>query len=348
VNHSDLTFNAMGDKRRVQLPLVPQMSDVRNLAQQITRDVPDGYARIDAVISHLRSNYVLDRSAAAPENCEFPVGHFLFESKRGPDYQFATAATLMLRSLGFSTRVVSGLYASPENFDPKKRHTSVHSADAHFWCEVYIGSSTWITLEPSPGFEVLTPPPGFFARCLIALKTTLKWMLNHWLLSLSVTAVMIVAFVKRHRIHDRVSTAIWVLSASADSRVRVLRTLQLLDSRLALCGLARPGGTTFSRWMKRLPDLSTGKNHLNEFLRFVDLAAYGGEGAFSSVEGSQISNCCHAVVREISLAHCQKAAALIRSKEKSAQFEIDRSANFPMSPVDVLPTGSSSKLLSVP
>ena len=348
LHHSELTFNALGDKRRTQLPTLPQMSDVRNLAQQITRDVPDGYARVDAVINHLRSNYVLDRTAVAPESSEFPISHFLFESKRGPDYQFATAAALMLRSLGFSTRVVSGFYASPDNFDPRKRHTSVHSADAHFWCEVYIGSSTWITLEPSPGYEVLTPPPGFFTRCLIALNATFQWMLSHWLLTFTVIAVAATGFLKRHLIHDRASTAIWVMSASADPRVRVLRTLQLLDSRLAWCGLARPGGTTFSRWMKRLPDVSTNTNHLNDFLRFVELAAYGAEGVFSSLETPRINDCCAAVVREISLTHCRKAAALIRAKEKSAQLEIDRSANFPMSPVDLLPTEANSKLLSAP
>ena len=348
LHHSDLTFNAISDKRRVQLPLLSQMSDVRNLARQITRDVPDGYARVDAVINHLRSNYVLDRTAVAPESSEFPVSHFLFESKRGPDYQFATAAALILRSLGFSTRVVSGFYASPDNFDAQKRHTSVHTADAHFWCEVYIGSSTWITLEPSPGYEVLTPPPGFLARCMIALKATLKWMLNHWRLSCTVIAVAVTGFLQRHVIQDRVSTAIWVLSASSDPRVRVLRTLQLLDSRLTSCELARPSGTTFSRWMKRLPDVSANTNHLNDFLSFVELAAYGAEGVFSSLGTQRVNDCCTAVVREISLAHCLKAAALIRSKEKSALLEIDRSANFPMSPSDLLPTGSSSKLLSVP
>ena len=346
LHHTDLTFNALGDKRRTQLPLLPQMSDVRNLAQQITRDVPDGYARVDAVISHLRSNYVLDRTAAAPENSDFPVSHFLFESKRGPDYQFATAAALMLRSLGFSTRVVSGFYASPDNFDPQKRHTPVHNADAHVWCELFVGSSTWITLEPTPGYEVLTPPPGFFARCLITLNATLKWIFGHWLLSLTAIVVTITSFLKRHTIYDRVSTAICVMRVSADPGIRVLRTLQLLDSRLAWCGLTRPTGTTFSRWMKRLPDVSRNTHHLNEFLRCVELAAYGAENALSLLETQQINDCCDAVVREISLTHCQKAATLIRAKEQTAQLKIDRSVNFPMSPAELLPLEASSKLVS--
>ena len=346
LHHSDLTFNAVGDKRRTQLPAIPQMSDVRNLAQQITQDVPEGFARVDAVITHLRSNYELDRTSVAPESSSFPISHFLFESKRGPDYQFATAAALMLRSLGFSTRVVSGFYARPENFDPQKRHTSVHNADAHFWCEVYIGSSTWITLEPSPGYEVLTPPPRFLARCLIALKAASKWLLSHWLLTISVSAVAVLGFMKRRAVHDRVSTAIWGMSSSLNSRVLILRTLQLLDSRLAWSGLARPVGITFSRWIKRLPDLSVNAPHLNEFLHLTELAAYGSGETFSTVSSEQISHLCAAILREISLAKCQKTAAALRAREKSTLLEADRSTNFSVSPANRLPTETDSTLVS--
>ncbi len=346
LHHSDLTFNAIGDKRRTQLPLVPQMSDVRNLAQQITRDVPEGFARVDAVINYLRSNYELDRKAVAPESSEFPVSHFLFASKRGPDYQFATAAALMLRSLGFSARVVSGFYASPDNFDRQKRHTSVHTADAHFWCEVFIGASTWITLEPSPGYEVLAPPPGLIARCLMALQTAWEWMVRHWLLTMSVTALAFGGTWKRHAISDRISTAIWVFNTSADSRVRVLRTLQLLDSRLAWSGLARPRGMTFSRWIRRLWDSSAETPQLNEFLRLVELAAYGTRESFSSIEPQYIVDCCAASLREFSLAKCQKTAERLRAREKSMLLKADRAANFPVSPEEMFPTGTASKLVS--
>ncbi len=136
------------------------MADVRSLAEEWTQGVPHGYRQIEAICQQLRTNYTLDRSARVPEDSAFPVGQFLFKSKRGADYQFATAATLMLRSLGFSTRLVSGFYANPVRYDVRKRHTAVHSSDVHFWCEVFVGAGTWVTLEPTPGYEVLSPPPG--------------------------------------------------------------------------------------------------------------------------------------------------------------------------------------------
>jgi hypothetical protein len=74
-------------------------------------------------VSNCGPLYAFDRSAHAPEDCPFPVGHFLFESKRGASYQFATAATMMLRSLGYSTRLVSGFYANPERFDVARKVT---------------------------------------------------------------------------------------------------------------------------------------------------------------------------------------------------------------------------------
>jgi hypothetical protein len=152
---------------------------------------------------------------------------------------------------------------------------------------------------------------------------------------------------KRHAIHDRISTAIWVLSASADPRARVVRTLQLIDTRLALSRLARPSGMTFSRWIKRLPDLSTETPHLNDFLRLVELAAYGTKESFSSIERQHIVDCCTAILREISLAKCQKSAEQLRAREKSTLLEADRSANFPVSPDETLPTGTGSNLVSV-
>lgn len=175
-NHDELTFQALSDQKRTQLPELKQMADVRSLAEKWTQGIPHGYQQVEAICQQLRMNYKVDRSADAPEECLFPVEHFLFESRRGPSYQFATAATLMLRSLGYSTRLVSGFYANPERFDVTKGHTPVNSADVHFWCEVYV-AGTWVTLEPTPGYEVLTPASGLLTRTMLMLADGLRWAL---------------------------------------------------------------------------------------------------------------------------------------------------------------------------
>ncbi len=92
-DNGELTFLALSDSKRTQLPEIEQIVAVRTLAEQWTHRIPDGYRKIEAICQQLRANYTLDRSARVPEDCTFPVGHFLFESKRGPDYQFATATS---------------------------------------------------------------------------------------------------------------------------------------------------------------------------------------------------------------------------------------------------------------
>ena len=208
-NHQDLTFTALSDQKRVQLPELQQIAEICNLAELWTQGILRPYQKIEAICQQLRENYTLDRSARVPDDCEFPVGHFLFESKRGPDYQFATAATLMLRSLGFSTRLVSGFYADPKRHDPRKQQTAVHSSDVHFWCEVYVGAETWVTLDPTPGYEVLSSPPGLLKRVTMLMLATAQRIMKHWVIASIILYTLSAAVVKRRMVADRCNLVLW-------------------------------------------------------------------------------------------------------------------------------------------
>src|SRR5205085_1957064 len=83
---------------------------------------------------------------------------------RGPDYQFAGAAAVLLRVLGYPTRLVSGFYAAPGRYDPQTGHTPVVQDDLHFWAEVRLPPGDWLVVEPAPGYEVLGPSPSGPAR----------------------------------------------------------------------------------------------------------------------------------------------------------------------------------------
>jgi hypothetical protein len=89
---------------------VPETVDpgVRALAHRWAGVGGRGWPRIEAVVRHLRAEYALDPSAALPDGCRDPLGHFLLRARRGPDYQFAGAAAVLLRVLGYPTRLVSG------------------------------------------------------------------------------------------------------------------------------------------------------------------------------------------------------------------------------------------------
>lgn len=119
-----------------QIPATVNHGSLARLARSWTREATTGWGEIDAIIERLRREYVHDRVVTATVTDEAPVEDFLFESHAGPDYQFATAAALLLRSLGYTTRLVSGFYADPERFDIESRHTPVFADDVHFWVEV--------------------------------------------------------------------------------------------------------------------------------------------------------------------------------------------------------------------
>lgn len=314
-DHDELTFLALSDKKRTQFPEMRQMDDVQHLAQEWTRGIRHGYRQIDAICQQLRTKYTLDRSAHAPEDCAFPVGHFLFESKRGADYQFATAATLMLRSLGFSTRLVSGFYADPKRYDVRKRHTAVHSSDVHFWCEVFVGAGTWVTLEPTPGYEVLSPPAGLWKRAMLLASDFVHWMFRHWFLVLTTFTVVALAFVRRRWIVDQTHTLVWRIAPARSVRGRILQTVQLLDHRLRLAGLPRPAGTTFSTWLRRQRASTETSSACCGFLPLAEWAAYGADNLTIAVSPDGIENCCSRISRSCTLAQLQKTT--IKRQRKS-------------------------------
>ena len=92
---------------------------VASLAKSFVAGVPEGWSQVEAVIAAIRRGYAHDRAATIPPDCTDVVAEFLLRSHQGPDYLFASSAAVLLRSLGYPTRVVSGLYATPEMYDPR-------------------------------------------------------------------------------------------------------------------------------------------------------------------------------------------------------------------------------------
>jgi protein-glutamine gamma-glutamyltransferase len=97
-----------------------------------------------------------------------PVDWFLFDVKIGYCEQFATAETLMLRSLGIPARLASGY--STGNYDPVLDQAVVREHDAHAWVEVWFPEHGWVPVDPSPGFSALaaTQFPNHWAAAGIA------------------------------------------------------------------------------------------------------------------------------------------------------------------------------------
>lgn len=257
------------------LPTLPEMERVRVLAERWTAGLPRGHRQLEAITRRLRNEYTVDPSARAPEDHPCPVAHFLFESHRGPDYQFATAAALLLRSLDYSTRLVGGFYAAPERFDTRKQHTPVVAADTHVWVEVHLSGHQWLTVEPTPGYEVLGPPPEFFERVWMMVLTVAGWTAARWLPLTIMAGVLCSGWWWRNSLIINAAWLWWTCCPAREPRPRIRQTIWFLDLQGSFRGMPRPAGCPPGRWWRswlRSPGLSP--TTLSDLSRLADWASF--------------------------------------------------------------------------
>ncbi len=242
-DHREFTSFAHTDTQTLDRPSLlayPGADRLHELAIEWTADKPRGWQAIQAVIAHLRSDFEFSRQQTI--DAEAPIDHFL-KLRRGGDHLFATTATLMLQTLGYQARLVSGFYIDPEKYDRFARHTEVLSDDVHLWCEVRTADGLWLPLEPTPGY--LEPR---FDRSLWSLAGEQFWAWWPWF------AASGVAFWLLWRLRtiwgEWLCLLAWWLSLPMQPTRRIKWLIRLLDYRSRLAGYRRPAGVTPSRWFQ--------------------------------------------------------------------------------------------------
>lgn len=246
------------------------------LSQLWSRDVPRGWAQVAAIVDQLRRGYVHDPQASAPEDCVDVVEHFL-KSGRGPDYMFATTAALMLRKLGYPTRLVSGFYVRPDRYDRLARQTPVLGEDVHVWAEVAIDGAHWIPIEPTPGFEPPAKAQSWAQWATTAFWTSLSWLWANLFLGLAGVGVVVVLSMSRRSIFDFGASMAWRLFANGSVENRIRWTIWLLECRARLAGNPRPQHATLAQWYGRVgQSLATPtQGAIRSFVRVAERALYG-------------------------------------------------------------------------
>ncbi len=249
----------------------PLAADLTRIANAWAGDQPRGRRQVNAVLTKLREGYTLDRGGRAREGHPAPVLWFLEESHRGPDYLFASAAALLLRSLGYPARVCLGYYAHPDKYDPATQHTPVGDDDLHLWPEVLLRDGQWLVVEPTPGYEVLPALKPWPERVLDDLTAAWRWAVRNPVpLGVGVVAVSLLV-VFRRRVFDAAVTLAWATFPGRTWRVRALRAVRLLERRAALAGHRRGAGETLAEWTSRLQASDTA---LSQLRRIAEWAAY--------------------------------------------------------------------------
>ena len=130
----------------LQLPSVDPRIPV--LAEGVTASSKNEYDKAVAIQSYLGSHYsyTLDLSGSHGKD---PLADFLFVRRAGHCEYFASAMTVMLRSIGIPARYITGFL--PGEYNDVGGDYIIRESDAHSWVEVYFPGYGWMTFDPTPG-----------------------------------------------------------------------------------------------------------------------------------------------------------------------------------------------------
>ena len=144
--------------RYLQLPrLDPRIGA---LAGKVTAGLSNDSQRARAIENHLRTSYGYTLSLPERQTHD-PIAYFLFERKKGHCEYFASAMTVMLRSVGIPARLVNGFQGG--TFNPLSRQYVIRASDAHSWVEAHLAGRGWTIFDPTPP-DPLARPGGLLAK----------------------------------------------------------------------------------------------------------------------------------------------------------------------------------------
>ena len=151
--------------RYLQLPA--DFSDrVRRYASQVTFGQNTPYEQAQAITGVLRSQIEYQPNLTLPPPGTDIMEWFLFEGRKGYCNYYATAETLMLRSLGVPARLAVGFAQGeategaqrPGETEVTEQVFSVYLKHMHAWPEIYFPGIGWVEFEPTGNQPALVRP----------------------------------------------------------------------------------------------------------------------------------------------------------------------------------------------
>ncbi len=141
-------------ERYLQLPQIDPRIPV--LARRFAEGRTSDLGRARAIETSLRTQYGYTLELPNRELAD-PLAEFLFARRKGHCEYFASAMTVMLRTLGIPARLAAGFQSGVYN--PITELWLVRASDAHTWVEAWIPGRGWTTFDPTPP----DPNPPAFA-----------------------------------------------------------------------------------------------------------------------------------------------------------------------------------------
>ncbi|QQD22534.1 hypothetical protein GJQ54_12505 [Oceanospirillaceae bacterium ASx5O] len=132
---------------------------IKKLAMQVTQNGQNSYQKAQLLEQHLRTQYAYSFASITESQGQTPLTKFLFEDKQGHCEYFASAMTIMLRTLDIPARLVTGFSATTRN--PLTGYFDIRAIDGHAWTEAWI-DGRWVTFEPTAYYDLPPPDQGRF------------------------------------------------------------------------------------------------------------------------------------------------------------------------------------------
>lgn len=124
--------------------------------------VTDRTQFVVGVAEGIKSNLAMEcqyslNPGAPPAGTDF-VDYFLNTNHKGYCVHFATAETLLLRTLGIPARYAEGYYLTSDMIAEDGAWADVPDSRAHAWVEIYSPGIGWVPFEATPGFNANEAP----------------------------------------------------------------------------------------------------------------------------------------------------------------------------------------------
>ncbi|MCX7748994.1 MAG: hypothetical protein N2645_19215 [Clostridia bacterium] len=123
---------------------------VKDMAHVITDPFDNNYDKARAIEKYLSDNFPYTLNPPSRPRGQDFVDHFLFDGKEGYCVYYATAMTVLARSVGIPARYVEG-YVLPGK-TKNGNLFEVTNQQAHAWVEVYFEGFGWVPFEPTSPF----------------------------------------------------------------------------------------------------------------------------------------------------------------------------------------------------
>jgi len=216
------------------LQLPPKLdARIPGLAAKATANSTNEYDKAANIQRYLMTHYSYTLDLSGPR-AKDPIANFLFVRRSGHCEYFASAMTLMLRSIGIPARYVTG-FAAGEYNDVGGDYI-IRESDAHAWVEVFFPSYGWITFDPTPAGS--PSRGGIFGR-LALYWDWFQFTWGEWVINYDFSHQALLA----HGLHR--SSQSWadrVRDFYRNKRDAILRELQTLDRRIESSPWFLPGG----------------------------------------------------------------------------------------------------------